>query len=414
VAITCGIDWAENHHDVALVDGAGKLVAKRRISDNAEGYRQLLALLVEVGDTAQDPIPVAAETARGLLISCLRATGRAVYSINPMAVARYRERHRVARAKSDHADAMALANILRTDADMHRPLPADSELAQAIAVLARAQQDAVWNRGQLSNQLRSHLKQYFPGALGAFQVRGIGLDSREARAILAVAPDPITAATLTKARLRSVLRGCGRQRNIDAWADRLHPIFAAEVLHQLPLIEAAMGRQTQALVLQLDAACRAADDLAEAAAAAFAQHPDAEILSSFPGIGSLTGARVLGEIGDDRSRFRDARGLKAYAGSAPVTVASGKSLLVHHRKVKNQRLAAAGYVWIFGALPSPPVKAAYDRRRAAGDKHAAALRNVFNRFLGCLYHCLQTGQTFDSAKAFPTTSTTTDREPAAA
>jgi transposase len=413
MAITCGIDWAENHHDVALVDQTGQLVAKRRISDNAEGYLQLLQLLVEVGDTAQDPIPVAIETARGLLISCLRATGRAVYSINPMAVARYRERHRVARAKSDHADAMALANILRTDADMHRPLPADSELAQAVTVLARAQQDAVWNRGQLCNQLRSHLKQYFPAALEAFQVRGIGLDSREARAVLAVASDPTTAAALTKARLRSVLRGCGRQRNIEAWADRLQGIFATEVLHQLPLVEAAMGRQTQALVLQLDAACRAADDLAEAAATVFAQHPDAEILTSFPGIGPLTGARVLGEIGDDRARFRDARGLKAYAGSAPITIASGKSQLVHHRKVKNQRLAAAGYVWIFGALPSPPVKPAYDRRRAAGDKHAAALRNVFNRFLGCLHHCLQTGQTFDPAKAFPAASPA-EQEPAAA
>jgi transposase len=413
MAITCGIDWAENHHDVALVDEAGKLVAKRRISDNLDGYRTLLQLLVEAGDTAQDPTPVAVETARGLLISCLRATGRAVYSINPMAVARYRERHRVTRAKSDHADAMALANILRTDAHLHRPLPADSELAQAIAVLARAQQDAVWNRGQLCNQLRSHLQQYFPGALEAFQVRGIGLDSREARAILAIAPDPTIAATLTKARLRSVLRGCGRQRNIDTWADRLHALFATEVLHQLPLIEEAMGRHTQALVLQLDAACRAANDLAEAAAAAFAKHPDAQILTSFPGIGPLTGARVLGEIGDDRTRFRDARGLKAYAGAAPITVASGKSLLVHHRKVKNQRLAAAGYVWIFGALPSPPVKAAYDRRRAAGDKHAAALRNLFNRFLGCLHHCLQTGQTFDPAKAFPTIPAP-DQEPAAA
>ena len=111
LTITCGIDWAETHHDVALVDGAGKLVAKRRISDDVEGYRRLLELLVEAGDTAQDPIPVAIETARGLLISCLRATGRSVYSINPMAVARYRERHRVARAKSDHADAMPLANI---------------------------------------------------------------------------------------------------------------------------------------------------------------------------------------------------------------------------------------------------------------------------------------------------------------
>lgn len=404
MTITCGIDWAENHHDIALVDETGKLVAKRRIADDAEGYRRLLDLLTEAGDGPDCPIPVAVETARGLLISCLRTTGRKVYSINPMAVARYRERHRVARAKSDHADAMALANILRTDADVHRPLPADSQLVQAIAVLARAQQDAVWNRGQLSNQLRSHLKQYFPAALAAFRVRGVGLDSREARAVLTVAPDPTTAAKLSSTRLQSVLRKSGRQRNIDSWATRLRTIFTGDYLHQLPLIEAAMGRQTQALVLQLDAACRAADDLAGAAAEAVAQHPDAEILTSFPGIGPLTGARVLGEIGDDRTRFRDARGLKSYAGSAPITVASGKSLVVRQRKVKNQRLAAAGYVWIFGALPSPQVKEHYDRRRAAGDKHAAAMRNVFNRFLGCLYHCLQNGQLFDPSKAFPATA----------
>lgn len=401
MTITCGIDWGENHHDVAVVDAAGTLLAKRRIRDDAEGFRHLLDLLAEVGENRECPIPVAVETARGLLIACLRATGRRVYSINPLAVARYRERHRVARAKSDHADAMALANILRTDADMHRPLPADSELVQAIAVLARAQQDAVWNRTLLSNQLRSHLKQYFPAALAAFQVRGIGLDSREARAVLAAAADPTVAASLTKARLRSLLRKAGRQRNIEPWADRLREIFTGECLHQLPLVEQAMGRQTQALVRQLDAACNAADDLAEAAAEAFAAHPDAEILTSFPGIGPLTGARVLGEIGDDRARFTDARGLKAYAGSAPITVASGKSHVVHHRKVKNQRLAAAGYVWIFGALPSPRVKELYDRRRAAGDKHAAAIRNVFNRFLGCLYHCLQTGQTFDPDTVFP-------------
>jgi transposase len=401
LTITCGIDWAEAHHDVALVDEAGKLVAKRRISDDAQGYRRLLELLAEAGDSAGEPIPVAIETARGLLIACLRTSGRKVYSINPMAVARYRERHTVARAKSDHADAVALANILRTDADAHRPLPADSELVQAIAVLARAQQDAAWNRGQLSNQLRSHLKQYFPAALAAFQVRGVGLDSREARAVLAVAPGPAAAAKLSTARLASVLRTTGRQRNIDAWAQRLRAIFTGEYLHQLPAVEQAMSRQTAALIMQLDAACRAADDLAEAAAAAFAEHPDAQILTSFPGIGPVTGARVLGEIGDDRARFRDARGLKSYAGSAPITVASGKSLIVRNRKVKNQRLAAAGYVWIFGALPAPEIKKHYDRRRAAGDRHAAAMRNLFNRLLGCLHHCLQTGQTFDMDKAFP-------------
>jgi transposase len=405
LTITCGIDWAEDHHDVALVDETGKLVAKQRVKDDADGFRQLLALLAEAGDCVEAPIPVAVETARGLVFACLRTTGRKVYSINPMAVARYRERHRSARAKSDHADAMTLANILRTDADVHRPLPADSELVRAIAVLARAQQDTVWNRAQLNNQLRSHLKQYYPAALAAFAVRGVGLDSREARAVLAVAPDPNAAARLTRAQLRAALRRSGRQRNIEVWVERLRTIFTGDFLHQPPLVEQAMGRQTLALLAQLDAACRAADDLAEAAAEAFAEHPDAEILGSFPGIGPLTGARVLAEIGDDRTRFADARALKAYAGSAPVTIASGKSHLVRHRRVKNQRLAAAGYVWIFGALPSPQVKAEYDRRRELGDRHTAAMRNVFNRFLGCLHHCLQTGQKFDPDKAFPASST---------
>jgi transposase len=328
-----------------------------------------------------------------------------VYSINPMAVARYRERYRSARAKSDHADAMALANILRTDADVHRALPADSELVQAVTVLARAQQDAVWNRAQLINQLRSHLKQYFPAALAAFHRRGVGLDSREARAVLAVAPDPAAAARLTRPQLRAALKRSGRQRYVEEWVERLRAAFAGEYLRQLPLVEQAMGRQTLALMSQLDATCRAADDLAQAAAEAFAQHPDAEILSSFPGIGALTGARILGEIGDDRDRCQDGRGLKAYAGSAPITVASGKSHSVRHRRVKNQRLAAAGYVWIFGALRTPLIKEQYDRRRASGDRHTAAMRNLFNRLLGCLFHCLNTRQTFDPDIAFPTRST---------
>lgn len=401
MAASCGIDWADDHHDVAVVNGEGKLIGKRRITDDAAGLRAVLELLASCGDTPADPIPVAVETARGLLLSCLRTTGRRMYSINPMSVARYRERGRVTRAKSDHADAVTLANILRTDADAHRPLPADSELAQSITVLARAQQDAVWHRTQLSNQLRSHLRQYFPAALEAFQTPAVGLDSREARAVLAVASDPGAASRMSSTRLAGVLRKSGRQRNIAVWVERLGAVFGRPNLRQPDLVEQAMGVQTRAVVLQLDAACRSADDLAEAAAAAFATHPDAAILDSFPGIGPLTGARVLAEIGDDRARFADARGLKAYAGSAPITIASGKSEIVRHRKVKNQRLAAAGYVWIFGTLRNPVIKAHYDRRRAVGDRHAAAMRNLFNRFLGCLYHCLQTGQTFDAGKAFP-------------
>ncbi len=177
-------------------------------------------------------------------------------------------------------------------------------------------------------------------------------------------------------------------------------------MRQIPLVEDAMGAQTLALLRALDAACISADDLAEATERAFSQHPDAEIITSLPGLGRLTGARVLAEIGDDRSRFADPRALKAYAGAAPITRASGKTVAVLHRRVKNQRLAAAGYLWAFSALTSAPgARAHYDRRRAAGDRHAAAQRNLFNRLLGCLHHCLQTRQRYDEATAFPTTQT---------
>ncbi len=145
--IFCGVDWAERTQDVALVDEAGQLVAKRHITDDAAGYRLLLDLLAEYGDSPDSPIPVAIETSRGLTGGAvLRQGKRKVFAINPMAAARYRDRHSVSRKKSDPGDALVLANILRTDMHTHRPLPQDSDLVQAVAVLARAQQDATWNR----------------------------------------------------------------------------------------------------------------------------------------------------------------------------------------------------------------------------------------------------------------------------
>ena len=402
--VYCGIDWAEDHHDIALVSRDGTLLARRRISDDAAGLAALVALLAEHGDTPGDPVPVAIETPRGLLVACLRATGRPVYPVNPMSVARYRDRHSVAGKKSDHGDSFVLANVLRTDMHAHRPLPADSELAQAIAVLARAQQDAVWDRTTAHNKLRSHLREYYPGFLAAFPGRG-GILRPEARAVLAAAPTPASAARQTLTQLRALLRKAGRTRGIDAEAARLREAFRAPQMRQLPLVEQAMGRQTLALLRQLDAACAAADDLEHAATESFNLHPDAGIITSFPGLGALTGARVLAEIGDDRSRFQDAKGLKAYAGAAPVTRASGKTRSVTHRKIKNNRLNAAGYLWAFSALTaSPGARAHYDRRKDTGDRHAAAQRNLFGRLLGCLHHCLITGCQYDEDTAFPRTT----------
>ncbi|MFD6568888.1 IS110 family transposase [Micromonospora profundi] len=406
--VFCGIDWAERHHDVALVDAEGKLVAKRRIADSAEGFAELMRLLAEAGDSCEDPIPVAIETPRGLLVAALRETSRAIYSINPMAVARYRERHTVSRKRSDHADAMVLANILRTDAHAHRSLPADSELARAVAVLARAAQDAVWRRTKALQELRSLLREYYPGFLAAFHRGGVtNLAGREARQILALAPTPAAGAKLTTARVAAALRRAGRQRSIESLAAEIHQALSVPQLRQLPLVEDAMGRQALALLATLNTECDNADQLGQAAVEAFTQHPDHSVITSFPGMGDLSGARLLAEIGDDRTRFTDARALKAYAGSAPVTRASGRSIAITRRTIKNDRLNTVGFLWAFAAIPRPgPSKAHYDNRRARGDQHAAALRHLFNRMLGQLHHCLKTGQTYDPVKAFGQPSAT--------
>jgi transposase len=238
------------------------------------------------------------------------------HPINPLAASRYRARYAVSGAKSDATDAVLLANIVRTDAAAHRPLPADTELAQAIRVLARAQQDAVSARQQIGNQIRDLLNDFYPAAVAAFaELPEGGLTRRDARTILAAAPTPAQAAKLTPARLRRLLIKAGRQRHLDRDVERLREVFTDNYLHQPPQVENAMGIQLGALLGQFDAAWAAAEELAEAAIAHFEQHPDAEIITSFPGLGKLAGARVLAEIGDDRTRFTEARGLKAFAGS---------------------------------------------------------------------------------------------------
>ncbi len=396
----CGIDWAESHHDIAVVDDAGNLLASRRIGDDLTGLHKLLDVLAEHGDTVTDPIPIAIETPRGLLVASLLGTGHEVYAINPMAAARYRDRHTVSRKKSDAQDASVLANILRTDRHEHRPLPNDSELARAIAVLARAQQDAVWNQLDQTNKVRAVLREYYPAALLAFPETK-ALNSATARILLRAAPTPAKAASLTPRRIEQLLRKAGRTRNLDAEVRRLHRRLHSNEMRMPRAVEGAYGTQLTAMLSQLDAASSAVDQLTQESEDLFATHPDAAIITSMPGLAKTTGARVLAR---DRRRPLAFRHRRILEGLCRCRARHPGQRPKPHRHCPTRQEQPAGRrrlcMGLFRLDRIARGPGHYDRRKAAGDRHSAAQRNLFNRLLSCLHHCLQHRVTYDETTAF--------------
>jgi transposase len=221
--IFVGDDWAETHHDVCVLDEHGARLARRRVPEGLAGIALLHALLAE---HASEPgeVVIGIETDRGLWVAALLEAGYAVYAINPLAASRYRDRHTVSGAKSDPGDAQVLADLVRTDRHQHREVAADSTLAEAVKVLARAHQSLIWTRQRQVNQLRSTLREFYPQALAAFSGE---LGERDALAVLARAPSPAEGRLLSLSALRSTLKRAGRERNLDHKRSRSRPRSAA-------------------------------------------------------------------------------------------------------------------------------------------------------------------------------------------
>jgi transposase len=395
--INCGIDWAEAHHDVALVDDAGKTLTKVRVSADAAGFSRLLEVIAEQGGSPE-ATPVAIETDKNLFVVALAAAGFSVYPINPRAVARYRERHVQSGGKSDPGDAIVLANILRTDRHLHRRLAQISEHALAIKALARQHQEAIWAWHQALSRLRSVLLEFYPQAIKAFP----NLKHHAATAVLTAVPSPTAAASLTRRRVVALLQRCGR-RNDAALVEQILTDLKVAALQQPARVEAALPLTVASLLRIIVTMRTAVEQLEAALATEFDSHDLAPVLRSAPGLGPVLAARVLAEVGDDPARFASVDGLRAFAGTAPVTRASGRSRYVKSRKVRNKRLADACHWWAYATLTrSPDARAHYDRRRAAGDHHNAALRNLANKLLGRLWWCLINNQLWDEQAAWPT------------
>ena len=391
-----GLDWAEDHHDVYIENGRGDRLGGGRLPEGVEGVARFHEWVARHADDPADAV-VATETDRGLFIGALVAAGYLVLAVNPLSTSRYRERHSTSGAKSDPGDAKVLADLARTDAHNHRPVAGDSELGEAVKVLARAHQSMIWTRQRQTNQLRSTLREFYPAALDALD----DLAGRDALAVLAIAPTPLAGRQLSRSKIASALRRAGRQRRIDQRAIEIQTVLRTEQLTAPTLIADAMGATVGALVAVIAELQTQIARLETELADHFEQHPDAKIIRSLPGLGMTLGARVLGEFGDDPNRYATAKCRKNYSGMSPITRASGRSHVVLARYARNRRLADACYQWAFATLTaSPGARTFYGARRAAGDTHSRALRALANRLVGLLHGCLRHHTHYDEQIAW--------------
>jgi transposase len=395
--VLMGIDWGEEHHDVCLLDTEGKTLARKRVPEGLAGVTQIHELVAEHASEGE-PVCVGIEVDHGLLVQALVAAGYQVYAINPMAVSRYRDRHAVARTKSDAGDAKLLADLVRTDRHLHRQLRGDSELASAIRILARSHQEAVRSRRRHTNQLRAQLREFYPALLEAFESVG----DPEAVELLLVAPTPELGRRLSRNKIASALHRGGRKLHLEDRAAAVQDCLRRPQLEQPALITQAFAKTVSSLARRLRQLNQEVATLEAQLAELFESHPDAEIYRSLPGLGVVLGARVLGESGDDPTRYANARARRSYSGNAPRTVASGKSLRVAIRQARNDRLADAYYQAAFVCLTRSVEGNAYYRRlRASGKSHSHALRALANKLAGVLDGCLRRRQIYSAAVAWP-------------
>jgi transposase len=320
-----GDDWAEDRHDIELMDAAGRTLNRVRLAEGAAGITRLHALVADqLGECSEDSdVVVGIETDRGPWVTALLAAGYTVFAVNPLQASRYRDRLGVSGAKSDAADAHMLADMVRTDSHQLRPVAGDSPQAEAIKVVARAHKTLIWERTRHCQRLRHALREYFPAALQVFE----DLDARDTLDLLAQAPDPASAAKLSISQITDSLKRA-RRKNVAAKAAGIQASLRAEHLTQPEVVVAAYAATTRSAVAVLAVLNEQINILQEQVESNFGRHPDLDIILSQPGLGMILGARVLAEFGDSEDRYVSAKARKNYAGTSPITRASGKKKVI--------------------------------------------------------------------------------------
>ncbi|HLS46372.1 MAG TPA: IS110 family transposase [Ornithinicoccus sp.] len=385
-----GIDWGGSHHQLCVVDASGKRRSQLRVTHDVAGLADLDAELARFGNR----LPVAVERSEGLLVEHLQAVGHVVFPVSPRIAARARERYRVAPVKDDRFDAYVLADTLRHEHDRWRPLAVASPLLAEIRALTRDRDRLLETQQATEAQLRAILEAYHPAPVRLFS----SVDRQITLSFITDYPTPAAASRLRTARIAGFCKRNSYTGRVPAQvlAERLR----ANLLSGAEGTVAGKSFSAQSFTRLLTLLNEQLAEFDDAIAAAVAEHPDAAIFASFPGVGPVLTGVLLAEIGEDRTRFPRPEVLLAEAGLAPVTRASGRSRSVRFRYAANGRLREAAMWWAFNSLKVSPWAAHAFRvaRDERGQRYHRALRGLAARWTRILWRCWHDGTTYDPGK----------------
>jgi transposase len=387
-AVTAGLDWARDNHAVSIVDARGRQIHRCTVEHSAAGLRDLLTVLSRHGVGE-----VAIERPDGPIIDALLEAGLIVVVISPNQVKNLRGRYGSAGNKDDRFDAFVLADTLRTDRARLRPLTPDAPATVALRRACRTRKDLVAHRVAVANQLRAHLRNVFPGAVGLFA----DIDSEISLAFLTRFDTQDRADWLSPVRLAGWLAGVGYSGRTDPAV--LHARLTAAPRGTTGPDAQAQAHITHALLAVLTTLAEQIKTLSGQISDQLTAHTDSHIFTSLPRSGRVRAARLLGEIGDCRARFPTPEALACLAGAAPSTRQSGKLRSVGFRWACDKQLRDAVTDFAGDSRHANAWAAdLYQRARDRGHDHAHAVRILARAWLFVIWHCWQDGVAYDPAK----------------
>lgn len=409
-----GIDWAKDDYQVCVIRPDASVVSKFKVLHNGDAIQDFLDKLTALSGNCPSSSAVAIEVPRGVIVEALLDRNFAVFSINPKQMDRFRDRHSLGGAKDDPLDAFVAADSLRTDLKLFRRLSIDTPTTIRLRELSRTDEELRQEFNRVLNQVREQLHRYYPQLLALSS----SFDQEWVWALWQIAPLPAQGARLTSSRIEKLLKQHRVRKHTAADVQqklRAPPLpvapgvadAAAEHLailmprvHLLSDQRKQIQKRLAGLLEELaqpDPAQPCPTDNTQ-----IAEHRDAQILLSLPGIGTTIGATMLAEAGQ-ALRDRDYHAIRSYGGCAPITKQSGRKRSVSMRRSCNLRLRNALHQWAFVSITCDDRSHDHYRKlRASGHSHGRALRGIADRWLGVLIAMLRTGKLFDPARRQPT------------